>query len=103
MKLYNIKAHFNLDSSLDDSVLENFTMKYTRYIFRGCGATFKIYSHNKKVTHVTGVKSKTHLRQCKEYIKKTFNIGITQVIIDNKFCSHKDKKVLDMVKIFNEN
>ena len=56
MKLYNIKAHFNLDSSLDDSVLDNFTMKYTGYIFRGCGATFTVYNHNKKVTHVTGVK-----------------------------------------------
>ena len=70
MILYNIKAHFNLDSSLDDSVLENFTMKYTGYIFRGCGATFTVYNHNKKVTHVTGVKSKSHLKQCEEYIKK---------------------------------
>ena len=32
MILYNIKAHFNLGRSSDDSVLENFTMKYTRNI-----------------------------------------------------------------------
>ena len=68
MKLCNIKSLLNLDSSLDDSVSENFTMKCTGYIFWGCGATFTINNHNKKVTHVTGVKSKTHLRQWKEYI-----------------------------------
>ena len=56
MKLYNIKACFILDSSLDDSVLGNFSMKNTRHIFRECGATFTVYDHNKKVTHVTGVK-----------------------------------------------
>ena len=77
-------------------------MKYTRYVFRRCGATFTVYHHNKNVTHVTGVKSKSHLKQCEVYIKKTFNIGITQVIIDNQFYSHKDNKVLDMVKIFNK-
>ena len=38
----------------------------------------------------------------KSILKKTFNIGITQVIIDNQFYSHKDNKILDMVKIFNE-
>ena len=38
----------------------------------------------------------------KSISKKTFNIGITQVIIDNQFYSHKDNKILDMVKIFNE-
>ena len=48
------------------------------------------------------MKSKSHLKQCQVYIKKTFNIGITQVIIDNQFYSHRDNKVLDMVKIFNE-
>ena len=36
------------------------------------------------------------------YIKEAFNIGITKVIIDNQFYSHKDNKVLDMVKIFNK-
>ena len=46
MKLYNIKAHFNLDSSLDDSVLENFTKKYTRHIFRGFGAILTVYNSN---------------------------------------------------------
>ena len=68
MKLYNIKAHFNLDSLLDDSVLENLTMKYTWYIFKGCGATFTVYNNNKKVTHDNGVKSKSHLKQYEEYI-----------------------------------
>ena len=24
-------------------------MKYTRYIFKGCGAPFTVYNHNKKV------------------------------------------------------
>ena len=56
----------------------------------------------KKVTHVTSVKQKSHLKHCEVYIKKAFNIGITQVIIDNQSCSHNDNKVLDMVKIFYE-
>ena len=47
------------------------------------------------------MKSITHLKQCEVYIKKTFNIGVTHVIIDNQFYSHRDKRVLDMVKIFN--
>ena len=102
MKLYNIKARFIHDISLDDNVLEYFSLNNTRYILRDFGVTFTVYNHNKSCTHVTGVKSKTHLKQCEVYIKKTFNIGITQVIIDNQFYSHNDKKVLDMVKIFNE-
>ena len=101
MKLYNIKARFIHDISLDDSVLEYFSLINTRYILRDFGVTFTVYNHNKSCTHVTGVKSKTHLKQCEVYIKKTFNIGITQVIIDNQFYSHRGKRVLDMVKIFN--
>ena len=102
MKLYNIKARFIHDNSLNDSVLEYFSLKNTRYILREFGATFTVYNHNKSCTHVTGVKSKNHLKQCQVYIKEAFNIGITQVIIDNQFYSHKDNKVLDMVKIFNK-
>ena len=102
MKLYNIKARFIHDNSLNDSVLEYFSLKNTRYILREVGATFTVYNHNKFCTHVTGVKSKNHLKQCQVYIKEAFNIGITKVIIDNQFYSHKDNKVLDMVKIFNK-
>ena len=102
MKLYNIKARFIHDNSLNDNILEYFSLKNTRYILREVGATFTVYNHNKCCTHVTGVKSKNHLKQCQVYIKEAFNIGITQVIIDNQFYSHKDNKVLDMVKIFNK-
>ena len=102
MKLYNIKARFIHDNSLNDSVLEYFSLKNARYILREFGATFTVYNHNKSCTHVTGVKSKNHLKQCQVYIKEAFNIGITKVIIDNQFYSHKDNKVLDMVKIFNK-
>ena len=56
MKLYNTKAPFILDSSLDDTVLENFSKKDTRYIFREFGANFTVYNHNKNVTYVTGLK-----------------------------------------------
>ena len=102
MKLYNIKACFIHDNSLNYSVLGYFSLKNTRYILREFGATFTVYNHNKSCTHVTGVKSKSHLKQCQVNIKETFNIGITQVIIDNQFYSHNDNKVIDMVKIFNE-
>ena len=101
MKLYNIKARFIHDSTLNDNVLEYFSLKNTRYILRDFDVVFTVYNHNKSCTHVTGVKSITHLKQCEVYIKKTFNIGITQVIIDNQFYSHRGKRVLDMVKIFN--
>ena len=68
MKLYNIRALFIHDSSLDDSVLEYFSLKFTRYILREFGATYTVYNHNKSCTHVTGVESKSHLNQCKVYI-----------------------------------
>ena len=35
-------------------------------------------------------------------LSKKFNIEIIQVIIDNQFYSHKDNKILNMVKIFND-
>ena len=97
MKLYNIKARFIHDNSLNDNILEHFSLKNIRYILREVGATFTVYNHNKFCTHVTGVKSKNHLKQCQVYIKEAFNIGITQVIIDNQFYSHKDNRVLDMI------
>ena len=102
MKLYNIKARFIHDSTLNDNVLEYFCLKNTRYILRDFDVVFTVYNHNTSCTHVTGVKSLNHLDQCKVYIKKKFNIRISQVIIDNQFYSHRDKeRVLDMAKIFN--
>ena len=83
MKSHNIKARFIHDISLDDNVLEYFSLNNTRFILKDFGVTFTVYNHNKSCTHVTGVKSKTHLKQCEVYIKKTFNIGITQIITDN--------------------
>ena len=58
MKLYNIKARYIHDNSLNDNILEYFSLKNTRYILREVGATFTVYNHNKFCTHVTGVKSK---------------------------------------------
>ena len=94
MKLNNIKAHF----ILDDEIFFN----GARYIFRGCNAIFTKHRHHKNVAHVTGVKSKTHLTMCSEYIKETFNIGIKEEKIDNQFFSHKSNKILDMKNIYNE-
>ena len=102
MKLYNIKARFIHDKPLDESILNYFTLKNTRYILREFGSTFTIYNHNKYCTHITGVKNKNNLKQCEVYFKQKFNIEIIQVIIDNQFYSHKDNKVLNMVKIYND-
>ena len=102
MKLYNIKARFIHDKPLNQNILEYFTLKDTRYILRDFGATFTIYNHNKSCTHITGVKNKTNLKQCEEYFKQKFNIGIIKVIIDNQFYSHKDTKVLNMVQIYDD-
>ena len=68
MKLYNIKARFIHDKSLNESVLEYFTLKNTRYILREFGATFTIYNHNKSCTHITGVKNKNNLKECGVYL-----------------------------------
>ena len=102
MKLYNIKARFIHDKEMNENFLEDFTLKYTRYILRDFGVTFTIYNHNKSCTHITGVKNKTNLKQCEEYFKQKFNIGIIKVIIDNQFYSHKDTKVLNMVQIYDD-
>ena len=90
MKLRNIKAHFNLDKQIDIDVI--------RKIFKECNATFTIHSHHKNVVHVTGVKSNTHLKLCIQYIENNFNVKVIESIIDNKFFSHKDNKVIDLKK-----
>ena len=93
MKLRNIKAHFNLDKQIDIDVI--------RKIFKDCNATFTIHSHHKNVVHVTGVKSNTHLKLCIQYIENNFNVKVIESIIDNKFFSHKDNKVIDLKKYMN--
>ena len=92
MKLRNIKAHFNLDSEIDIDGL--------RRIFKGCDATFTIHRHHRNVIHVTGVKSNSHLNLCMQYIQDSFNVKVEESIIDNKFFSYKDNKVLDLKKIY---
>ena len=67
MKLRNIKGHFILNNEIF------YDSEDSKYIFPGCNAKFTVYIHHKNVIHVTGVKSKTHLNQCGEYLKKTFN------------------------------
>ena len=92
MKLRNIKAHFNLDNEVDFNSL--------RKIFRGCDATFTIHRHHRNVIHVTGVKSNSHLKLCTQYIENMFDVKIKEMTIDNQFFSHKDNKVLDLAKVF---
>ena len=92
MKLRNIKAHFILDTELAFDCL--------RKIFRDCDATFTIHRHHKNVVHVTGVKSKSHLNKCADFIACTFNVKIIDLVIDNQFFSHKDNKSLDLRKIY---
>ena len=94
MKLRNIKAHFNLDKQIDIDVI--------RKIFKECNATFTINSHHKNVVHVTGVKSNTHLKLCIQYIENNFNVKVIESIIDNQFFSHKDNKVIDFKKIYEQ-
>ena len=89
MKLRNIKAHFNLDKRIDIDLIR-----------KSCHATFTIHSHHKNVVHVTGVKSNIHLKLCIRYIENNFNVKVIESIIDNKFFSHKDNKVLDLRKIY---
>ena len=91
MKLRNIKAHFNLDKTIN--------MELIRKIFKACNATFTIHSHHKNVVHVTGVKSYTHLKLCIQYIENNFDVRVIESIIDNQLFSHKHKKVLDLKKL----
>jgi len=92
MKLRNIKAYFILDSEVDFNSLRN--------IFRGCDATFKIHSHHIYVIHITGVKSNSHLKLCTQYIDIMFDVKIKEMTIDKQFFSHRDNKVLDLAKVF---
>ena len=92
MKLRNIKAHLNLDKTIDIDLI--------RKIFKACNATFTIHSHHKNVVHVTGVKSYIHLKLCIQYIENNFNVKVIESIIDNQFFSHKDNKVLGLRKIY---
>ena len=94
MKLRNIKAHFNLDKTIN--------MELIRKIFKACNATFTIHSHHKNVVHVTGVKSYTHLKLCIQYIENNFDVRVIESIIDNQFFSHKDNKVIDLKKIYEQ-
>ena len=87
MKLRNIKAHFNLDKTID--------IDQTRKIFKACNVTFTIHSHHNNVIHVTGVKSYTHLKLSIQYIETNFDVRVIESIIDNQFFSHKDNKVID--------
>ena len=94
MKLRNIKAHFNLDKTIDIDLI--------RKIFKACNATFTIHSHHKNVVHVTGVKSYIHLKLCIQYIENNFDVRVIESIIDNQFFSHKDNKVIDLKKIYEQ-
>ena len=94
MKLRNIKAHFNLDKTID--------IEQTRKIFKACNVTFTIHSHHKNVIHVTGVKSYTHLKLCIQYIENNFDVRVIESIIDNQFFSHKGNKVIDLKKIYEQ-
>ena len=94
MKLRNIKAHFNLDKQINIDVI--------RKIFKASNATFTIHSHHKNVVHVTGVKSYTHLKLCIQYIENNFDVRVIESIIDNQFFSHKDNKVIDLKKIYEQ-
>ena len=90
----NIKAHFNLDKTIYIDLI--------RKIFKACNATFTIHSHHKNVVHVTGVKSYTHLKLCIQYIENNFDVRVIESIIDNQFFSHKDNKVIDLKKIYEQ-
>ena len=94
MKLRNIKAHFKIDTELEVCTI--------RKIFKGNDATFTIHRHHKDVIHVTGVKSHYHLKTCLGYLEETYKVKIEETIIDNQFISHKDNKVVDLKKIYED-
>ena len=89
-----MKANYNLDKQIDIDVI--------RKIFKECNATFTIHSHHKNVVHVTGIKSNTHLKLCIQYIENNFNVKVIESIIDNQFFSHKDNKVIDLKKKYEQ-
>ena len=94
MKLKNIKAHFMLDAELEVCT--------KRKIFRGNAATFTIHNHHKDVIHVTGVKSHSHLKSCLKYLEETYKVKIEKTVIDNQFISHKDNKVVNLKRIYDD-
>ena len=51
---------------------------------------------------MTGVKSYIHLKLCIQYIENNFHVRVIESISDNQFFSHKDNKVLDFKKIYEQ-
>ena len=92
MKLKNLKAQFRVE--------KEFKFKSGNHNFKIEDVSCTVYPHSKNVIHVTGIKSFFHLNQCKEYIKRKFNL--ISYKIDNQFFSHKGEKHIDLHKVYLE-
>ena len=91
MKLKNIKASFIFSEDLTEK-----RSGTDKLIFRKKNVTFTIYKHTPHLLNITGVKSLTQLKNCKEEMEKHFGKIIKKERIDNLFFSKKDKKNIDL-------
>lgn len=89
MKLKNIKASFIFSEDLTEK-----RSGTDKLIFRKKNVTFTIYKHTPHLLNITGVKSLTQLKNCKEEMEKHFGKKIKKERIDNLFFQKKIRKIL---------
>ncbi len=68
--------------------------------FKINGASFTIYKHKLDRIHITGVKSKVMLQYYRYIMECKYKVKVLEVRIDNMFYSKKDKRNIDLYKLY---
>ena len=94
MRLTSLKAHFKINTPI------KFDERKNHKSFKLEDATLTVYAHTKNVLHVSGLKSLFHLEQCKQALKKKYQV--LSLKIDNRMYSHKDSKCINMKSLYDQ-
>ena len=68
--------------------------------FKINGVSFIIYKHKLDQIHITGVKSKLMLQYYRYIMEYKYKQQVIEVRIDNMFYSKKDKRNIDLYKLY---
>ena len=95
MELKNLKASFIFKSD----ICQEFNSK--NLVFRLKDVVFTVYKHSPSLVNVTGIKDVKQIKLYKKMVENYFNQKVLRTRIDNSFFSRKQKKNVDLHKIYN--
>ena len=95
MKLKNLKCSMYTEGLVKDGLRRSET-----YSFKLDSVTVFIFGHTPNLVNMTGLECFEDVETTREMIEFGYDVKCTDIRVDNIFISHKDRRNLDMSKVY---